>query len=195
MVRKAELTRNTAETRIHASLDLDGCGQTQLATGIPFFDHMLNLMAAHGFLDMALSAQGDLDVDFHHTVEDVGIVLGQLLSQALGDRKGIRRFGFAATPMDEALATVTIDLSNRPFLVYAIPATELSTDGFDFALAKEFFRAFCVHGGMNLHIQVHYGENRHHMLEAIFKSVGRALSQAVALDQRIAGVRSTKGNL
>jgi len=195
MARKAELTRNTAETRIHATLCLEGCGQTGLSTGIPFFDHMLNLMAVHGFLDMAVSAQGDLDVDFHHTVEDVGIVLGQLLSQALGDRKGIRRFGFAATPMDDALATVTIDLSNRPFLVFAIPPAESSADGFDFSLAKEFFRAFSVHGGMNLHIQVHYGENRHHMLEAIFKSVGRALNQAVWQDERVVGVRSTKGNL
>jgi len=195
MGRKADLTRNTTETRIQAAIDLDGRGRTDLSTGIAFFDHMLKLMAVHGFLDLQLHAEGDLDVDFHHTVEDVGIVLGQMLSKALGDRKGIRRFGFAVTPMDEALATATIDLSNRPFLVFLAPSADTGSNGFDFSLAKEFFRAFAVHGGMNLHIEVRYGENRHHMLEAVFKSVGRALNQAVSHDRRIAGVRSTKGSL
>jgi imidazoleglycerol-phosphate dehydratase len=156
---------------------------------------MLHLMAVHGFLGLKVEAEGDLDVDFHHTVEDVGITVGQLFKKALGDRKGIRRFGTATTPMDDALATAVVDLSNRPYLVFLTTGCVFTAGGFDFSLAKEFFRAFATHGGMNLHIQVHYGENLHHMLEAIFKSVGRALAQAVSIDERIDGVRSTKGSL
>ena len=193
--RTAEVERNTKETRIKVRLDLDGQGQTDIATGIPFLDHMLTLMAAHGFLDMDIIAQGDIDVDFHHTVEDLGLVLGEALDMALGDRMGIRRYGHAVTPMDEALAAVTVDLSNRPFLVFNLPGPTGSGNRFDPVLSKEFFRAFSNQSGMNLHINVQYGENEHHIIESIFKATGRALDQAVALDSRVQGVRSSKGAL
>jgi imidazoleglycerol-phosphate dehydratase len=195
MNRKAELERRTRETAIRVSLDLEGAGSPQVTTGIPFFDHMLTLFAVHGFIDMALHAQGDLEVDSHHTVEDVGIVLGDALQTALGDRNGIRRYGSAVTPMDDALATVAVDLSRRPYLVFQLPACERMDRAFNRSLAKEFFRALANHVGMNLHIIVPYGENEHHILEAVFKSFGRALRQAVSIDERISGVRSSKGML
>lgn len=193
MERTASVTRNTKETRINVSIGLDGRGLYDITTGIPFFDHMLSLFAAHGFFDLTLRADGDIEVDFHHTVEDVGIVLGDAICQALGDRSGIRRYGHAATPMDESLAAAVIDLSNRPFLVYNVPTDIASETGFGVFLAKEFFRAFSVNSGMNLHINVDYGESEHHILEAIFKSVGRALDMASGIDARIAGQLSTKG--
>jgi imidazoleglycerol-phosphate dehydratase len=195
MNRKAELERRTRETAIRVSLDLESGGPPQVSTGIAFFDHMLTLFAVHGFIDLTLHAQGDLEVDSHHTVEDVGIVLGEALQTALGDRHGIRRYGHAVTPMDEALAEVAVDLSRRPYLVFQLPACEGMDHTFNRGLAKEFFRALANHVGMNLHIIVPYGENEHHILEAVFKSCGRALRQAVSVDERISGVRSSKGML
>ena len=195
MKRTAELERNTRETRIEARLDIDGQGHSDIRTGIGFFDHMLTLMAAHGFLDLHLEAQGDIEVDFHHTVEDVGLVLGEILDTALGERAGIRRFGHAVTPMDDALAAVTVDLSRRPYLVFNLPSAIGPAGSFPPQLAKEFCRALATRGGLNLHINVSYGEDPHHVLEAVFKAMGRALAQSAELDPRIQGVRSTKGTL
>jgi imidazoleglycerol-phosphate dehydratase len=195
MARTSRIERNTSETQITLELNVDGRGEARIQTGIAFFDHMLTLFCVHGRFDLQLDADGDLDVDFHHTVEDVALVLGEALSSALGDRAGIRRYGFAVTPMDDALAEVAIDMSNRPFLVYRLPDALESPGKFDRGLAKEFFRAFSVKGGMNLHINVNYGENEHHVLESVFKSVGRALNQAVAVDANQHGVRSSKGVL
>ncbi len=195
MQRKADIERKTKETQIQLCLDIDGTGKKEISTGIGFLDHMLTLFSAHGFFDLSISARGDLEVDAHHTVEDIGLVLGEGLSQALGDRKGIVRYGQASVPMDEALATVTVDLSNRPYIVYNLPETSGSKGIFDTGLAKEFFRALANKAGMNLHINVAYGENEHHILEAVFKALARALDQATGFDRRISGVRSTKGSL
>jgi imidazoleglycerol-phosphate dehydratase len=195
MARTSRIERNTSETQVMVELSLDGQSLADIDTGIAFFDHMLSLFCVHGGFDLNIRAKGDLEVDFHHTVEDVGLVLGEAVSTALGDRAGIRRYGFAVTPMDDALAEVAIDLSNRPFLVYHLPPGAGSGERFDRALAKEFFRAFAVKGGMNLHINVKYGENEHHVLESIYKSVGRALNQAVFVDPHRRGVRSSKGLL
>ena len=195
MERVAEVERKTKETAIQVSLNLNGSGKSEISTGIPFFDHMLTLFTVHGFFDLGVKAKGDLEVDYHHTVEDVGIVLGDAFDQALGNRKGIKRFGHAATPMDDALTTVTVDLSKRPFLVYNLPSFTSSGVGFGVSLAKEFFRAFVSRGGLNLHINVAYGENEHHIIESMFKSLGRALEQATATDARIKDVRSSKGTL
>jgi len=195
MQRKAEIERKTKETQIQIQLNLDGAGRQQIDTGIGFLDHMLTLFAAHGFFDLTLQARGDLEVDAHHTVEDIGLVLGETISRALGDREGITRYGQAVVPMDEALAAVTVDLSNRPYIVYKVPAVSGPSSVFDAGLAKEFFRALANKAGMNLHINVSYGENEHHILEAIFKALARALDQAAGFDQRIKGVRSTKGSL
>ncbi|MBL0699966.1 MAG: imidazoleglycerol-phosphate dehydratase HisB [Desulfosarcina sp.] len=195
MKRIATINRNTTETQINISLDLDGQGDNAVSTGIAFFDHMLNLFTVHGFFDLNLAASGDLDVDLHHTVEDVGLVLGGAINKALGDRKGIKRYGHAVTPMDDALTSVTIDLSKRPFLVYNVPYMINASGTFDIQIAKEFFRAFTINGGMNLHINVLYGENQHHILESIFKATGRALDQASMHDERIKTVLSTKGSL
>ncbi|PIE71604.1 MAG: imidazoleglycerol-phosphate dehydratase [Deltaproteobacteria bacterium] len=194
-MRSAEQTRDTRETQIKIEMNLDGTGIASVQTGIPFFDHMLTLFAAHGFFDLTVSANGDLEVDAHHTVEDVGLVLGSVFKTALGDRKGIVRYGHAVTPMDETLTAVSVDLSNRPYLVYHHPDIYPAPVVFDLRVAKEFFRAFCVNSGMNLHINVQYGENEHHILESMFKAMGRALRQAVSLDPRIEGVLSTKGVL
>jgi imidazoleglycerol-phosphate dehydratase len=195
MDRKSELSRKTAETVIEAKLNIDGTGAGDIAIGIPFFDHMLTLLAVHGFFDLTIRAKGDIEVDFHHTIEDVGLVLGDLFDQALGKREGIRRYGYAVTPMDEAIASVAVDLSKRPFLVYRLPS-DIPKTGESFSiLGKEFFRAFATRGGMNLHIDVGYGENEHHIIEAMFKAVGRALDIATSLDDRIIGVHSTKGSL
>jgi len=195
MERTAEVKRKTKETEVLIKLNLSGSGKHEISTGIAFFDHMLTLFAVHGFFDMEINARGDIDVDFHHTVEDVGLVLGDAFGEALGDRKGIKRFGHAVTPMDDALASVAIDLSKRPFLVYNMPSME-KTGGNTFSpLAKEFFRAFSNMCGMNIHINVFYGENEHHIIESIFKAVGRALDQATSFDERIMGIRSSKGML
>jgi imidazoleglycerol-phosphate dehydratase len=193
--RKSTITRNTRETQVSIELTIDGAGISTIATGIPFFDHMLTLFTVHGFFDLTIAAAGDLEVDYHHTVEDVGLSLGQAFVQALGGRQKIKRFGHAITPMDETLTAVTIDLSNRPFLVYHVPGIADGAGNSFTGLFKEFFRAFSNQGGMNLHINVSYGENEHHIIESIFKSAGRAMDQATALDDRITGVRSSKGVL
>jgi imidazoleglycerol-phosphate dehydratase len=190
-----EVERKTKETAIRVSLKLNGSGQSEISTGIPFFDHMLILFAVHGFFDLNVKAKGDLEVDFHHTVEDVGLVLGEAFDKALGDRKGIARFGHAVTPMDDALTAVTVDLSKRPFLAYHVPSFTASAMGFGVPMAKEFFKAFVSRGGLNLHINVSYGENEHHIIESMFKAFGRALDQAVSVDGRIKNVRSSKGTL
>jgi imidazoleglycerol-phosphate dehydratase len=195
MKRKAEVERKTKETDIKISLVIDGQGQTNITSGIPFFDHMLTLLAVHGFFDLSVRAAGDLDVDLHHTVEDVGLVLGDTIREALGQRKGIKRYGHAVTPMDDALAAVTIDLSNRPYLIYNVPEHAASGIALTPSLTREFFRALVNRAGMNLHINVAYGDNDHHVVESIFKAFGRALDQAASLDGRISGVRSSKGTL
>jgi imidazoleglycerol-phosphate dehydratase len=195
MNRSAVVDRKTKETDIKTEINIDGKGEAEISTGVPFFDHMLKLFAVHGFFDLSVEANGDIEVDFHHTIEDVGIVLGMAFDKALKDKKGIVRYGFAVTPMDDALANVSIDLSNRPYLVYNIPKITSKTDGFDIFLAKEFFRAFSTWCKMNLHIQVPYGENEHHIIESIFKSTGRAMDLATSFDKRIIGVRSSKGSI
>lgn len=196
MKRISSIDRKTGETDIKIQLNIDGSGQHEIHTGIPFFDHMLTLFAVHGFFDLSLTARGDLEVDFHHTVEDVGLLLGDALDKALGDRKGIRRYGHAVTPMDETLTALTLDLSKRPFLVYHVPEpADTNPAGFNIHLAKEFFRAFAVRGGITLHVNVFYGENEHHIIESVFKALGRALDQASGSDERIIGVHSTKGVL
>lgn len=195
MTRTAEIERKTAETKIKIALRLDGSGRANIDTGIGFLDHMLTLLARYAFIDLKVSAQGDLEVDWHHTVEDVGLVFGDALSRALGDRRGICRYGHGVTPMDESLAMVTVDLSNRPYLAYHVPDTIIPQGPFELMLAKEFFRAMANRAGMNLHINVPYGENQHHIIEAIYKGLGRALDQATQFDARIQGVHSTKGQL
>jgi len=195
MERTAEEDRKTKETSIRIVLKLEGTGRSKISTGIPFFDHMMTLFSVHGFFDLSIDAKGDIDVDYHHTIEDVGLVLGDAFDRALGDRKGIKRFGHAVTPMDDALASVTVDLSKRPFLVYNIPV-KANFEGFSFLpLTKEFLRAFSNRCGMNLHVNVFYGDNEHHINESIFKALGRALYQAVSLDDRVKNIRSSKGVL
>ena len=194
--RSAEVTRNTAETRIRVALNLDGSGQTQLSTGIGFFDHMLDQIARHGLIDLDIQAQGDLHIDGHHTVEDVGITLGQAFAKALGDKKGIRRYGHAYVPLDEALSRVVIDLSGRPGLEMDVPFKSGMIGGFDTQLAHEFFQGFVNHAGATLHIDNLKGENAHHQCETVFKAFARALRMAVERDPRAAGtIPSTKGSL
>ncbi|MBU1182862.1 MAG: imidazoleglycerol-phosphate dehydratase HisB [Pseudomonadota bacterium] len=195
MNRTADVDRKTKETAITMKLCLDGTGKHEIDTGVPFFDHMLSLFSVHGFFDLFITARGDLEVDLHHTIEDVGLVLGDSFKKALGDRKGIRRYGHVVLPMDDALASVTVDLSNRPYLVYNVTPTPFPAGNFDISLGREFFRAFSTQGGMNLHINVFYGQNEHHIIESVFKAAGRALDQATSIDDRIKGVRSTKGVL
>lgn len=195
MARTETVKRETKETKIEIQITLEGSGNADISTGIPFFDHMLTLFTVHGFFDLKLIANGDLGVDFHHTVEDTGLVLGQVISKALGDRKGICRYGEGSVPMDEAFSRVNVDLSNRPFLVYNIPQIIRSSGQFDAYLAKEFFRALSVQAGMNLHINTLYGENEHHILESIFKALGRALKMACTIDGQISGILSSKGSL
>ncbi len=195
MSRSAETERNTRETQIIAGLDVDGTGSCEIDTGIPFFDHMLTLFAFHGLFNLRIRARGDIDVDYHHTVEDSGLVIGDLISRALGEKKGIVRYGHAVVPMDDSISEAAIDLSGRPYLVYHLPETLQPAPGFNVHLAREFFRAVSNAAGMNLHIQVRYGENDHHATEAVFKSFARALDQATSMDTRISGVQSTKGRL
>ncbi|MGQ9920056.1 MAG: imidazoleglycerol-phosphate dehydratase HisB [Desulfobacca sp.] len=191
---QGRIARTTRETDIVLELELDGSGRAEINSGIPFLDHMLTLFAAHGFFDLKLHATGDLEIDDHHTVEDIGICLGQALHQALAERTGFQRYGFARVPMDEALAQVTVDLSNRPYLVFLV-AFPPSSSRFDPQLVKEFWRAVAQHGGLTLHIEVPYGENTHHIIEAIFKAAGRALDEATREEPRRQGVPSTKGLL
>ncbi len=194
-LRVASVERETSETAVRLALTLDGSGQTQIDTGIGFFDHMLNLFAAHGQFDMELCCNGDLEVDGHHSVEDIGITMGQALRQALGDKRGIRRYGTFFLPMDETLVMVSLDISGRPFLVYEGGEMTPMIGGYDTELTEEFLRALAVHGGLTLHVKVLYGTNSHHKVEAIFKALGHALREAVSYDPRVTGVPSTKGSL
>jgi imidazoleglycerol-phosphate dehydratase len=195
MSRCAEIERVTKETRIKLALEVDGRGEGAICTSVPFLDHMLNLFARHGLFDLEIEACGDIDIDFHHTVEDIGIVLGEAFKQALADKKGIRRYGQATVPMDETLASVAVDISGRPFLVYNVRLPKVKIGEFDVELAREFFQAFASHCGLNLHVNVMYGDNVHHILEACFKAVARAMDTATQLDPRVQGVMSTKGVL
>jgi imidazoleglycerol-phosphate dehydratase len=195
-MRKVSLDRNTKETAIRVELDLDGSGKYSVKTGIPFMDHMLSLFCKHGLFDLKMRAQGDTEVDDHHTVEDTGIVLGKAFKQALGNMKGITRYGEASVPMDESLATVNLDISGRPYLVYKVEFPKRSKlKDFDPDLIEDFLQAFSANAGITLHIRVAYGRNTHHIIEAVFKALGRALRQAASIDPRVKGVPSTKGRL
>jgi imidazoleglycerol-phosphate dehydratase len=193
--RVAEIKRTTAETSVQLKLNLDGSGKHKIATGVGFLDHMLVLLARHGFVDLEMQAQGDLEVDSHHTVEDCGLALGQALKQALGDKTGIHRYGEALIPMDETLVQVALDFSGRPFLVFHAEIPKLKLGNFDTEMAEEFFRAVAMESGLTLHINVLYGSNVHHLIEGMFKAFARALAQAVAMDSRVHGVMSSKGTL
>lgn len=195
MARTAHIHRETGETKIDLALDLDGAGQAAIDTGVGFFDHMLTLLTRHSLIDLTVQARGDLHVDAHHTVEDVGICYGKALAQALGDKTGIRRYGDATVPMDETLVTAAIDLSGRPFCVWRaeVPREMLGT--FNAPLAEEFWRALASSGALALHVVCHYGHNTHHIVEGIFKAAARALRQAVEIDPRMSGIPSTKGVL
>jgi len=195
MSRTATVTRTTKETDITLSIDLDGTGAAAVVTGVPFFDHMLDAFGRHGLFDLTLTATGDLAVDAHHTVEDVGIVLGQAIAQALGDKSGIRRFGDSAVPMDEALVLAAVDISGRGGLIYEIDVPNEFIGTFDTTLAKEFLYALATNAGLTLHLHSVAGENSHHIIEAAFKATARALRQAVELDPRVTGIPSTKGSL
>ena len=196
MSREAVIERTTSETSIRTRLNLDGTGVSNVHSGIPFFDHMLTLFARHGLFDLDLDAKGDLEVDFHHTVEDAGITLGQAVAKALGEKKGIRRYGFAYVPMDEALVRAVIDLSGRPYLVYEPPSPVEAIGGnFSFQLVEEFLRAIAVSAVMNLHVEILAGRDAHHMAEGVFKALARALDAATQIDPRVEGVPSTKGVL
>jgi imidazoleglycerol-phosphate dehydratase len=193
--RRATITRATKETNIRVDWALDGTGLSRIKTPIPFLNHMLDLLGRHGFFNLTVQAKGDTHIDDHHTVEDVGIVLGDALKQALGDKKGIRRYGFASVPLDETLAQVTVDLSGRPYLVYNAKLPNRRIKEFDLYLFEDFFQAFVTHGAFNLHVNVLYGRNPHHIVEATFKALAKALDQATGLDGRVKGVLSTKGKL
>ncbi|MDR3228954.1 MAG: imidazoleglycerol-phosphate dehydratase HisB [Puniceicoccales bacterium] len=194
--RTATLARNTAETQIELSVNLDGTGKADVNTGVPFLDHMLTLLARHSLLDLTVAAKGDIAVDYHHTVEDVGIVLGTAIKEALGDKRGIRRYGFFILPMDESLARVALDLGNRPMLVYRVETANYMIRDFNVALVREFFQGLANNLGANVHILLEYGDEPHHIAEAIYKAFARALAEAVSLDPRQAGsLPSTKGLL
>ena len=195
MSRIGSCQRQTKETSIDVSVDLDGSGRTDASTGLPFFDHMLTLFARHSLVNLTVEADGDIEVDFHHTVEDTGIALGQALAKALGDKRGIRRYGWAMLPMDETLARVVVDFSGRPFLEYRAPQSVASIGGFPFQLVEEFMRGFSVHAGCNLHAEILYGRDAHHMAEALFKGLAKAVDQACQIDPRVEGIPSTKGAL
>ena len=195
-MRQAEIARQTRETKVSVRLDLDGTGKAQIKTGIGFFDHMLEALARHALLDLEVSASGDLQVDGHHTVEDTGIVLGQAIAKALGDRAGIRRYADASVPLDEALVRAVIDVSGRPHLVYQIEIAKWQMLGdYDVLLTPEFFRALVLNAGLTVHLDLIRGDNPHHIVEAAFKAFARALEQAIRLDPRVLGVPSTKGSL
>lgn len=194
-MRESRVSRSTKETDIEVAIDLDGTGQAQASTQVGFFDHMLDAFARHGCFDMTVSAKGDLEVDAHHTVEDVGIVLGQAFAEALGSKAGIRRFGSAYVPMDESLVMAAVDISGRGQAFYEVPVGVAAVGTFDTQLAKEFFVAFAREAGITLHVRLVCGENAHHILEAAFKASARALREAVEDDPRVVGIPSTKGSL
>lgn len=195
-MRQADVTRNTLETQIRVALDLDGTGKSVLATGVGFFDHMLDQIARHGLIDLEIAAKGDLHIDAHHTVEDVGIAVGQALAKALGDKKGLRRYGHAYVPLDEALSRVVVDLSGRPGLVFNVPFTRGTIGEFDVDLVREFFQGLVNHAAITVHVDCLRGDNAHHQSETVFKAFARALRMAIEPDARAAGaVPSTKGSL
>ena len=195
-MRQADISRNTLETQIRVALDLDGTGLSRLATGIGFFDHMLDQIARHGMIDLTVEARGDLHIDGHHTIEDVGITLGQALENALGDKKGLRRYGHSYVPLDEALSRVVVDLSGRPGLVFNVPFTRATIGEFDVDLVREFFQGLVNHAGITVHIDALRGDNSHHQAETVFKAFARALRMAVEADSRAQGsIPSTKGAL
>ena len=193
--RTAAIERSTAETDISLSLTIDGSGKSSINTGVGFLDHMLTLFSVHGSFDLSVSATGDLEVDDHHTVEDIGICLGQAFYNGLGDKGGINRYGFSYVPMDETLVRVVVDFSNRPYLHYGVDLSDQKVGTFDTILAKEFLRALALHGGMTLHVDMVHGENAHLIIEAVFKALARALDDATIIDPRVEGVPSTKGLL
>lgn len=195
MARIGRVERKTKETKISLKLNLDGKGKSDISTSIPFLDHMLELMCAHGFLDITLKATGDIGVDYHHTIEDIGICLGEAVRKVLGDKRKIKRYGQALVPMDETLTCVVLDISNRPHLVYNVGVGSHKIGDLDTELMKEFFQSFAVHSGTTLHINILYGQNTHHIFESIFKAFGKALDEATSVDKRIEGPLSTKGIL
>ena len=192
-MRTSSIERNTKETQVSVTLGLDGSGAGEIETGIGFFDHMLELLKKHALIDLTVKAKGDIEVDYHHTVEDVGLVIGKALDEALGDRKGIVRYGFASVPMDEALCETSLDLGGRPFIVMQCPMKHAMVRDFEVKLVEEFFRALSVEGRLNVHLRQIYGDEAHHVCEGLFKSFARALRAAVAVDPREKGVPSSKG--
>ncbi len=194
-VRQGVVNRTTNETDIKVSFSLDGRGKISVSTGIPFFDHMLTLFGVHGFFDLDIKANGDIDVDYHHTVEDVGICLGQALAAALGNKGGIKRYGLSYLPMDETLVRVVVDVSNRPYLYYNAPPSDQKVGSFDACLAQEFMRAFSQHAGLTLHVELLHGENSHHIIEAVFKALGRSINDATTRITGMTAVLSSKGCL
>lgn len=193
--RSAKVERTTSESSVRVEWGLDGTGTGKINTSIPFVDHMLNLLAKHGFFDLTVEAKGDTEIDHHHTVEDIGIVLGTALKEALGEKVKIRRFGWAIVPLDETLAEVVIDLSGRPYLMYNVEFPHRQVKDFDLGLFEDFFQALVNQGALNLHINLRYGRNPHHIIEAVFKAFAKALDQATMIDDRVSGVLSTKGSL
>lgn len=193
--RWGKIKRTTSETSVCAEWGLDGTGAGKIDTTIPFVDHMLNLLAKHGLFDLTVEAKGDTEIDHHHTVEDIGLVLGAALKEALGEKSQIRRFGWAIVPLDETLAEVVVDLSGRPFLVYNVEFPHRQIKDFDLGLFEDFFQALVTQGALNLHINLKYGRNPHHIIEAVFKAFAKALDQATTIDDRVSGVLSTKGSL
>jgi len=193
--RRGEIERKTRETEIKVLLELDGSGQAEIATGVGFMDHMLTLFAVHGFFNLNITAKGDTFIDDHHTVEDIGICLGQAFARALGDKSGINRYGSGYVPMDETLVRVCLDFSNRPFLHYGVVIADQKVGTFDTALAAEFLRALSLHAGLTLHVDLLHGQNAHHIIEAVFKAVGRAIGEAVSLRPGLTGTLSSKGSL
>ena len=195
MARKAEIYRKTTETEVSMELDLDGTGEGKISTTVAFMDHMLSLFARHGLVDLIIKSHGDTQVDDHHLVEDIGICLGDAVKKALGDKKGIQRYGSAMIPMDESLCSLVMDISGRPYLIYNVEFKSKKNDKFDYSLLREFFKSFSDHSGITLHINLLYGKNNHHIAEAIFKALALALRKAVTIHGRIEGILSTKGSL
>jgi len=193
--RNAKVERTTSESSVRVEWNLDGTGAGNINTTVPFVDHMLNLLAKHGLFDLTVEAKGDTDIDHHHTVEDIGIVMGSALKDALGEKAKIRRFGWAVVPLDETLAEVVVDLSGRPYLVYNVEFPHRQVKDFDLGLFEDFFQAMVSQGALNLHVNLRYGRNPHHIIEAVFKAFAKALDQATTMDDRVSGVLSTKGTL